>query len=420
MKNIWFINQYITSPEIKGEGYRHYYIAKYFNSETDLKPLLITGSFSHAPKRHNSFLGLYKYVHNGVPTLILKTNKYKQSGGIGRILNWIMFMLNLFLLPVLSKKKVPKPDVIVLSSLPILPIINLAFFRLIYPKTKLVFEIRDLWPLSAIEFGGYKKDNIFIQFIARLEKWAYSNCDLIISVLPRADKHIQKVLGHSNFKYEWITNGYSLSEDNPDLNLKDVLAIDFNESDFKIGYAGTLVVANPLDTVINVVGNFGDNRLKLYILGDGPEKERLMKVAKPFDNIYFLDKIPKGYVSQFLKKMDLLFMGKGRKNSKVYQYGTSQLKTFDYFYAKKPILQALDSLENPVTYAGAGFVVEPENEKELKERISYFMGLNQEELKDFGMKGYDYLMKNCTYKSINLRYQKVINDLVGQPSQKGT
>ena len=56
--------------------------------------------------------------------------------------------LNEDVIAFISKKKVPKPDVIILSSLPILPVINLMFFKLLYPRCKLVFEIRDLWPDS--------------------------------------------------------------------------------------------------------------------------------------------------------------------------------------------------------------------------------------------------------------------------------
>lgn len=411
MKNVWFINQYITTPEIEGEGYRHFYIAEHLIKETKYKPLLIIGSFAHAPYRHNKFSGLYKYVDKGVPTLILKVNKYGLSGGMGRILNWIFFTLNLFLLPFISKKKVPKPDVIVLSSLPILPVINLVFFKLLYPKCKLVFEIRDLWPLSAIEFGGYSENNLFIRFLGTLEKWAYVNSDLIISVLPRADLHIKQILNHSNFKYKWITNGYSLSEDNPDINLEDVIDTAIAEEDFKVAYAGTLVVANPLDTVIRVVHDSRIENLKLYILGGGPEKERLQHLANGSDKIVFIDKIPKKYVAVFLKKMNLLFMGKGGKNSRVYRYGTSQLKTFDYFNARKPIIQALDSQENPVTYSGAGYVVEPESEIQLKEKIEYFYNLENESLKEYGEKGYSYLLKNCTYSIINKRFCEALDAL---------
>ncbi|RNC92264.1 MAG: glycosyltransferase WbuB [Allomuricauda sp.] len=410
-KNVWFINQYITTPDIEGEGYRHYYIAKYLNAKTEYKPLLITASFAHAPQRHNRFRGLYKYVAVEVPTLILKVNKYKISGGLGRILNWIFFTLGLFLLPFISKKKVPKPDIIILSSLPILPVVNLMFFKLLYPRCKLVFEIRDLWPLSAIEFGGYSEDNLFIRFLGILEKWAYSNADLVISVLPRADVHIKQVLNHSNFNYQWITNGYSLSEDNPNMDLGDVISTPISEEDFKVAYAGTLVVANPLDTVIEVVRASEKKNLKLYILGGGPEKERLQELANGNDKIVFINKIPKQYVAAFLKKMDLLFMGKGFKNSKVYEFGTSQLKTFDYFNAKKPIIQALSSKENPVTYSGAGYVIEPEDAAQLSQKLEYFTSLDKKKLREYGIKGYNYLIENCTYEVINKKFHLTLRSL---------
>ncbi len=411
MKNVWIINQYITSPEINGEGYRHYYIADYLKKSTDFNPVLVTGSFAHAPCRHNRFRGLFKFVDKGVPTIILKINKYKESGGLGRVFNWLLFSINLFILPFLSKKRAPRPDVIILSSLPIIPVINLAFFKIIYPKCKLVFEIRDLWPLSAIEFGGYSKRNPFIKFLSFLEKRAYSSSDLIISVLPRADIHIEKILGHKNFKYEWISNGYSLLEDNPNQELKNILDVQIEENNFNIAYAGTLVVANPLDTIIKVVKTSKQDNLKLYILGSGPEKERLEKLSAGSSKIIFLNKIHKKYVASFLKKMDLLFMGKGGKNSEVYKYGTSQLKTFDYFNAKKPIIQALDSLENPVTYSGAGYVVEPDNENELKEKINYFYHLSDVQLECYGEKGYNYLINNCTYTIINKEFHKALDSL---------
>jgi len=150
MKNIWIINQYITTPEIDGDGYRHYYIAQQLKL-LGYNPLLITSSFAHAPYRHNKFSGLYKFINKGVPTLILKGNKYEKSGGLGRMLSWIIFSIALCILPILSRKKVPKPDIIILSSLPLIPVVNILCFKVLYPKCKFVFEIRDLWPLSGIE-----------------------------------------------------------------------------------------------------------------------------------------------------------------------------------------------------------------------------------------------------------------------------
>jgi hypothetical protein len=411
MKTVWIINQYITTPEIEGDGYRHYYFAKELKDK-GYDCVLITSSFSHLPFRHNKFVGLYKFVNKGVKTLILKGNKYGRSQGVGRILSWIIYSLNLLILPLIPKRKLPRPDVIVLSSLPLLPILNIVLFKAIfYPKVKIVFEIRDLWPLSAVDLGGYSKSNPFIRFLSYLEKLSYRKADLIISVLPRADLHIREVLGHGNFRYVWLTNGYSIPESKGKLELSEVLDVKIRDTDFNIGYAGTLVIANPLDTVIEVVGNHNDRSIHLYILGGGPERDRILKLSDNYDNVHVLDRIPKKYVPSFLEKMDLLFMGKGGKGSSIYKYGTSQLKTFDYFYARKPIIQALNSDENPVTYSGAGYVIEPENSQQLIERIDYFRKLSKAELDNYGSKGYDYLLENCTYRQISKRFKSELDSL---------
>jgi glycosyltransferase involved in cell wall biosynthesis len=411
MKNIWIINQYITSPDIKGEGYRHYYIAKHLQKKEKYNTLLITSSFSHAPYRHTKIRGLYKYVNKDISTLILRGNRYKKSHGIGRIISWIIFSLNLFLIPFISKKKVPKPDIIVLSSLPLLPVLNILIFRkLFYPKTKFIFEIRDLWPLSAIELGNYSEKNVLMRFLGYLEKLAYSKSDLIVSVLPRADKHIKKVLNGKDFKYKWITNGFEIPEDSEIDKLDDIFSDKIENDTFNVGYAGTIVIANPLDTIIKVISKLKKDNVHFYILGGGPEKERLLKLAREYDNIHFLDRVPKQHVKLFLSKMDVLFMGKGTKNTKIYNFGTSQLKTFDYFYAKKPIIQALSSEENPVTYSNSGYVVPPENPDALKEKIMYFKNLSEDERLQYGERGYKYLLDHCTYDKISNAFGEVIDD----------
>ncbi|AXT61822.1 glycosyltransferase WbuB [Aquimarina sp. AD10] len=411
-KNVWIINQYITSPDIDGEGYRHYYIAKHLQKKEKYNTLLVTSSFSHAPYRHNKIRGLYKFVNKDIPTLILKGNSYEKSHGKGRILSWLIFSINLLIVPFISRKKVPKPDIIVLSSLPLLPILNiLVFKRLFYPKCKFIFEIRDLWPLSAIELGNYSEKNVFMKFLSFLERLSYSKADTIISVIPRADIHIKSVLGHENFNYKWITNGFEIPIDD-EIETKDIFEEKISTNTFNIGYAGTLVIANPLDTIIDVTLKLKENNIHFYILGGGPEKERLMEFAKGYNNIHFLDRVPKQFVRLFLSKMDVLFMGKGTKDTKIYDFGTSQLKTFDYFFAKKPIIQALNSKENPVNYSKSGYVIPPEDEESLRDKILYFKGLSEDERFNYGERGYNYLLKNCTYDKISNAFDEVFEETI--------
>jgi hypothetical protein len=117
--------------------------------------------------------------------------------------------------------------------------------------------------------------------------------------------------------------------------------------------------------------------------------------------------------------MDVLFMGKGTNKTNLYNYGTSQLKTFDYFYAKKPIIQALSSDENPVTYAHAGYVVPPEDEEKMIERIEYFRQLSPAEREEYGQRGYDYLLRNCTYEQITELYTEAFEVVTAQDLRDG-
>src|SRR5690606_37060250 len=144
-KSIWIINQYLTTPELNGESHRHSSLADEFTSK-GYDVTLITSSFSHFQYRHNKINGLFKLVRNHpLRTLLIKGNKYKSTTGINRMFSWVVFCFLLFFIPT---KKLPRPDIIIVSSLSLFPILNVVyFFKKKYKNVKFVLEIRDIWPL---------------------------------------------------------------------------------------------------------------------------------------------------------------------------------------------------------------------------------------------------------------------------------
>ena len=88
----------------------------------------------------------------------------------------------------LPVKKLGIPKSIIVSSMPIFSIVSGLFMKIRY-KSKLLFEIRDIWPMTLQEIGGKSKFHPAVIFIGLFEKLGYCYSDSIVSLLPNAQKH---------------------------------------------------------------------------------------------------------------------------------------------------------------------------------------------------------------------------------------
>ena len=202
-KSIWIINQYCGS-RIHGMNFRSWYFANELQKKGH-HPIIITGSYSHLIHKPPVMESWFKSeVVEGVPYIWVKVRKYVGSKSLGRLISMIDFMLKLVFL---NKSKLKRPDVILVSSLSPFPILS-AFIWSIKYKSKLLFEIRDIWPLSLIELGGISRYNPLSLFFSFFERFGYLFSDKVISVLPCAKEHmISKGMKENKFIY--IPNGFN-------------------------------------------------------------------------------------------------------------------------------------------------------------------------------------------------------------------
>lgn len=400
-KSIWLINQYLCTPELNGDGHRHSFLAEEFIKKGH-DVTLITSSFSHVPYRENKFNGFYKILENNIRTVLVKGNKYSNTQGFSRVLSWMFFCFLLFFIPI---KKLPKPDIIIVSSNSLLPILNVVFyFKKKFKKTKFILEIRDIWPLSLIEIGGFSHNNPMIKFLSWVEKLGYRKADHIVSLLMDADDHIKNVLKDKPFKYTWISNGYQIGQ-TLNCNLKEAIDKQIPKDKFIIGYAGSLGKANAMEYIIHGVKEMKNNDICLCILGSGNDKKKLIKQADNCNRIVFFDKIPKNQVQNFLKKCDLLYFSS--KKLSIYEFGISANKTFDYMYAEKPILLSAPTKNNVVELAECGRVVQPEDVEEINRVILEIKNMEKSERQKMGKRGKDYLLNHFTYHKLADKYGHV-------------
>lgn len=407
-KNIWIINEHLTSPDLSENGHsRHYTLSKEFQKKGyDIS--LITSSFSHNPKRKVDLKRLMRILDGGVRTLVIKGFPHQKSNSPIRIINWLLFFLLLFFAPL---TKLPKPDIIILSSTPMLPVYNVLFFQFVFPNCKFIFETRDLWPSTPKSIGNYSDKSLFIRFLSHLERKCYSNADYIVSVLKNSDQHIKTILVDKPYKFKWISNGIDLKGFKGNQKKADWTALRvLPEDSLVVGYAGTIGKANAMEYIVEAFNiQFKNTRYYLAILGEGAEKETIQKLAENNPNILFFDSVNRNYLMSFYQICDILYLS--WRNVELYKYGIAANKLFEYMYAKKPILMSCNIPQNIVEESNCGIITKAEDPGDIAKQIIEFTRYSTKEQCQMGENGYSFLIKQLTYEKLASDYIGVFEEL---------
>ncbi len=304
-----------------------------------------------------------------------------------------------------------QPDIVIASStypLDIYPAYRIAKLS----GAKLVFEVHDLWPLSLIELGNMSKLNPVIILFQLAENFAYRNADKVVSILPNTLEYMKKH-GLQADKFVYVPNGISEEDWSGKRELSVINKGKINElkkqHKFLIAYAGAHGVANALDSFIKAAGYIRDFPIHLLLIGKGPEKNKLIEIAesKNFNNITFLDSIPKNEIPELLSMMDALYIG--LQNQPIFRFGISPNKLLDYMMAGKPIIQAINAGNDLVTEAGCGITVEPENSKSIANAMIRLYKMPPEERQDMGNAGHYFVVQNHEYKVLAEKFLSAVN-----------
>ncbi len=405
MKTIWIINEYAGSP-YHGMEYRHYYLAKEF-LKMGFSVYIITASYSHLftnlPDVKKSF-NIEKI--DGINYVWVKVPKYKNSWDKKRVIKWVVFTFKtLFKLPV---KNMTTPDIIILSPMAPFPIVSAYRWSRRF-KAKLIFEVKDIWPLSLIEIGGYSKYHPFILVMGLFEKFAYKKSDKIISVLPLAYKHI-KNMGLNNDKFTYIPNGISLDELEQKKPLSDEIKSFIPENKFIIVYAGTFGIANALEYLLKAASLLKDyNDIHFILVGKGMEENNLKELAKNLElsNISFIPPVSKNQIQGILKLCNACYIG--WKKEKIYKYGISANKIFDYMYSARPVLHSYSGEADLIKQANCGITVEAENPEAIADAILKLYNMPEEQRNALGKNGKEYVLKYHTYEKITDKFEEIFN-----------
>ena len=398
--NILLVNHYIGSPYY-GMDFRPYYISREW-VKMGHKVTMVGATQSHLrmiqPEVDKDLTT--EYI-DGIQYVWIKTPSYDKSSSYKRIINMMAFVSKL-LLYAKQLAKISEPDWVIASScypLDIYPSRKIAKIA----NAKLCFEVHDIWPLTPILVGGYSKYHPFIVTMQTAENYMCRHSDKIVSLLWNAESHYREhgFKGH----FYWVRNGYCKEDWTPEVFSRP-LPEQHSELFCKlkkdgktiIGFSGGFAAAGAVHTLVEAACILKDRgNISFVLVGKGPEKESIEKIAKGsgLNNVYFLPPVAKQLIPALVSQFDIAFLG--GIHSELHKYGTSPNKITDYMLAKKPIVMSIDEPGSIVDRIQCGIRVEAENEKELANAIETILDMTEEERNEMGLRGEKYVKENLEW-----------------------
>lgn len=401
-KCVWYISKYVAPPGKGGAGGRGYLLMKEF-ARLGYRSIIITSDsnrLAEVPSLDRPYL---RQNSDGIEVWWVKTLKYQVAKSMRRILSWIDFEWRLFRMP---KEPLCNPDVIVVSSLSLLTVLNGFWLRRRY-GCRLVFEIRDIWPLTITEEGGFSKRNPFVFMLGWIERIGYRYSDAIVGTMPNLAVHVANVLG-----YEKPVGCIPMGVDNT--MLADVIDVPVDYAaqylpigKFVVAHAGTIGITNALDIFLDCADALSSNTtIHFLVVGDGDLLDFYQKKYGHLPNLTFAPKVPKPMVQSVLSKCDLLYFSV--HVSKVWDFGQSLNKVVDYMLSGKPIVASYTGYPSMLNEAACGTYVPAGDGAALCAEIVRFSELQEAERAAIGARGREWLLARRNYETLARDYLEIL------------
>lgn len=290
---------------------------------------------------------------------IVRTYTYSElhRSYLGRLASFISFSLT----APFGLLRVEKPDVLLASSPPIFPMFSIWLVCKLR-RIPMVFEVRDLWPESAVQMGILRSRPL-IAVMSWMERVLYDHSDLIVTLTHGIRENIER-RGWQSAKLRVLTCGVDLGMLFPD----PLAGLDTRRqhgwADHRVVlYLGAMGQANNLDLVLDAAAICEDKSVIFVLVGDGMKRPGLEArvEAESLGNVMILPSIPKEMVRAYICAADICLVT--LLDIPLFQ-GAIPTKLLDYMACERPVLCGVaGEAAEIVQESGAGvvFLPTPEN-----------------------------------------------------------
>jgi glycosyltransferase involved in cell wall biosynthesis len=273
-----------------------------------------------------------------------------------------------------------------------------AAFVLSYIKhLPLIFEVRDLWPESAVAIGELSNPRV-ISLATKLEEMCYHGAKLVVVVTQGIyNRLLQR--GISPEKLIVVRNGANIDMFTYIKSERERIRREMGlEDKFIAIYAGIHGLAQGLETIIDTARVLqGNPRIHFLLVGDGPKKQEILALAKDNNllNLTFVPEKPRELMPAYLSASDIALVP--LRKAEIFK-GAFPSKIFDAWACERPVLVSIDGEARQVVEAvNGGVYIAPEDTQAMAETLINLLD-SPKELDAMGKNGREYTLQNHSRK----------------------
>lgn len=355
---ILLVHQYFLEPNDAG-GSRWNQMARYW-AEQGHEITVLAGTVHYATGRKAAaYKGRFVVTREEAPGIRVcrchVSESYNRSFA-GRLWAYVSFAFSATYAALMQRR----PDVMLCTSPPLTVGLTGAVLQRLW-RVPMVFEVRDLWPETAIE-AGVLTHPVLIRLSYWLERLSYRRANWINVLTPAFRKHLVESKGVDPSRISTITNAADLDVFHPGPRDNWVREQHGLQGRFLIVYVGAHGVANHLEQLLDAAAALRDLLdVHFLLVGDGMRKPELQRAARErgLTNITFADPVPKRQVADYIAAADVCTAVLKRLDVFKTVYPN---KLFDYMASERPVILGIDGVARRLLEeAGAGVYVRPED-----------------------------------------------------------
>ena len=410
--HILLVHQYFLGQGSKhGGGSRWNQMSRYF-AQDGHKVTVLAGTINYMEgEKGAQYKGKFivkEQPYPGVTVYRCHVSDSYNKSFLGRFWAYLSFAIS----TLYASLRIRRPDVMICTSPPLTVGLTGFLVRRRFRKLPMIFEVRDLWPESAIDTGVLTNPRL-IRLGYALERLCYRESTWINVLTPAFERILIEKKDIREDRISMLPNAADLDIFQPGPR-DNWVREKYNIGDrFVAIYTGGLGVANHVIQFVEAARHFDDDSARFLIVGGGMHREMLEEKVAEWglqDVVIFTGFRPKTEVVDICAAADVCCAVLKKIDTFKTVYPN---KVFDYMAASRPAVVAIDGMARKlVEDAQCGCYVEPENSEELAETLKKLQA-DPDLRRRMGENGLAFVRENFDRKKISDRYiDTIINKVL--------